>query len=165
MGIDVHTGWGEGNYRHKLYLSVTMTVKKEVEFMHFLHLCFVFGERRNLSPKHPVPNKLFQKCWAIKTAHSPYLTSNRHLTNQEDLPNFKLANTQCSSAMKSALGFTLTLLAVLAVKTVAAAVQFSYTEEWQMWKTQHGKSYGSVREELERHLVWLANREYINAHN
>ena len=67
--------------------------------------------------------------------------------------------------MKSALGFILTLLAVLAVKTVAAAVQFSYTEEWQMWKTQHGKSYGSVREELERHLVWLANREYINAHN
>ena len=67
--------------------------------------------------------------------------------------------------MKSALGFTLTLLAVIAVKIVAAAVQFSYTEEWQMWKIQHGKSYGSVREELERHLVWLANREYINAHN
>ena len=67
--------------------------------------------------------------------------------------------------MKSALGFTLALLAVLAVKTAAAAVQFSYAEEWQMWKTQHGKSYGSVREELERHLVWLANREYINAHN
>ncbi|CAI8023152.1 Silicatein [Geodia barretti] len=67
--------------------------------------------------------------------------------------------------MKSALGFTLALLAVLAVKTAAAAVQFSHAEEWQMWKTQHGKSYGSVREELERHLVWLANREYINAHN
>nr|CAM57981.1 silicatein alpha [Geodia cydonium] len=67
--------------------------------------------------------------------------------------------------MKSALVFTLALLAVLAVKAAAAAVQFSYTEEWHMWKTQHGKSYGSVREELERHLVWLANREYINAHN
>ena len=68
--------------------------------------------------------------------------------------------------MKSAIWFTLALLAMLAAKPAAAAkVQFSYAEEWQMWKTQHGKSYGSVREELERHLVWLANREYINAHN
>lgn len=55
------------------------------------------------------------------------------------------------------------LLALFAL--TAAEVQFQFVEEWQMWKAQHGKSYGSVREELERHLVWLSNREYINAHN
>ena len=44
-------------------------------------------------------------------------------------------------------------------------VQYQHPEEWQLWKTEHGKSYESQREELERHLVWLANREYINAHN
>ena len=57
---------------------------------------------------------------------------------------------------------------VLILSVVHATVSQSYlshAEEWQMWKTQHGKSYGSVRGELERHLVWLANREYINAHN
>ena len=46
-----------------------------------------------------------------------------------------------------------------------AEVQYQHPEEWQLWKSQHGKSYGSQREELERHLVWLSNREYINAHN
>ena len=46
-----------------------------------------------------------------------------------------------------------------------AEVQYQHPEEWQLWKSHHGKSYGSQREELERHLVWLSNREYINAHN
>ena len=55
------------------------------------------------------------------------------------------------------------LLALFAL--AAAKVQFQFIEEWQMWKAQHGKSYGSQREELERHLVWLSNREYINGHN
>ena len=52
---------------------------------------------------------------------------------------------------------------VLAV--VSCEVQYQHPEEWQLWKTEHGKSYESQREELERHLVWLSNREYINAHN
>ena len=46
-----------------------------------------------------------------------------------------------------------------------AEIQYQHPEEWQLWKTEHEKSYGSQREELERHIVWLANREYINAHN
>ena len=52
---------------------------------------------------------------------------------------------------------------VLAV--VSGEVQYQHPEEWQLWKTEHGKSYQSQREELERHLVWLSNREYINSHN
>ena len=55
------------------------------------------------------------------------------------------------------------ICSVLAV--ASCEVQYQHPEEWQLWKSQHGKSYGSQREELERHLVWLSNREYINAHN
>ena len=58
------------------------------------------------------------------------------------------------------------LLLVLAVVSVSGeGVRFEHPEEWQLWKTEHGKSYQSQREELERHLVWLSNREYINSHN
>ena len=55
------------------------------------------------------------------------------------------------------------VLSVL-VCVVVCEVEYQYPEEWDLWKTEHGKSYQS-REELERHLVWLSNREYINAHN
>ena len=67
--------------------------------------------------------------------------------------------------MKIGIVLSLAVLAILTVETAVKGAQFSYTEEWHMWKSQHGKSYVSVREELERHFVWLANREYINAHN
>ena len=56
-------------------------------------------------------------------------------------------------------------LLVVLVAVVSCEVQYQHPEEWQLWKTEHGKSYESQREELERHLVWLSNREYINAHN
>ena len=58
---------------------------------------------------------------------------------------------------------TLSFLCALAL--AAAEVQFQHPEEWQLWKSQHGKSYQSELEELERHLVWLANREYIDGFN
>ena len=38
-------------------------------------------------------------------------------------------------------------------------------EEWELWKTQHGKSYAHKVEELERHLIWVSNRKYIEEHN
>ena len=58
------------------------------------------------------------------------------------------------------------LLLVLAVVSISGeGVRFEHQEEWQLWKTEHGKSYQSQREELERHVVWLSNREYINSHN
>ena len=47
----------------------------------------------------------------------------------------------------------------------AAEVEFQHLEEWQLWKTQHGISYQSQREELDRHLIWLANRQFIIGHN
>ena len=42
---------------------------------------------------------------------------------------------------------------------------FEHHEEWQLWKSQHGKSYRSGLQELERHLVWVSNKEYIDRHN
>ena len=55
------------------------------------------------------------------------------------------------------------LLNVLVLSTAAA--KFEYLEEWNMWKADHGKSYDSEREELERHFLWLSSKAYIEAHN
>jgi len=52
-----------------------------------------------------------------------------------------------------------------AIALAAAEVQYQHPEEWQLWKSQHGKSYQSELEELERHLVWLSNKKYIESHN
>ena len=58
------------------------------------------------------------------------------------------------------------LLVFLSVVVLAAAAaKFEFLEEWEMWKEQHGKGYQSEREELERHLVWLSNKKYIDQHN
>ena len=46
-----------------------------------------------------------------------------------------------------------------------AKPNFQFVEEWNLWKGQHEKSYGSQLEELERHLVWLSNKKYIEQHN
>ena len=58
------------------------------------------------------------------------------------------------------------LLILLSTLTLAAAAaKFEFREEWNLWKAQHGKSYNEGREELERHIVWLSNRAYIEHHN
>lgn len=38
-------------------------------------------------------------------------------------------------------------------------------EEWHAWKALHDKSYKSQREELSKHVVWKANKKFIEAHN
>ena len=43
--------------------------------------------------------------------------------------------------------------------------RFEFPEEWQLWKSDHGKSYDSELEELERHITWLSNKKYIEQHN
>ena len=57
------------------------------------------------------------------------------------------------------------LVLLSAITLAAAAAKFEFREEWNLWKTQHGKSYSEEREELERHIVWLSNRKYIEQHN
>jgi len=57
----------------------------------------------------------------------------------------------------------LVLLSIVAL--AAAAAKFEFLEEWETWKEQHGKGYQSEQEELERHLIWLSNKKYIDQHN
>lgn len=40
-----------------------------------------------------------------------------------------------------------------------------FPPEWHLWKSQHGKVYQDEREELQRHIVWLANKKHIEEHN
>ena len=40
-----------------------------------------------------------------------------------------------------------------------------YPREWHLWKAEHGKEYETPRHELSKHLVWLANKHYIEQHN
>ncbi len=41
----------------------------------------------------------------------------------------------------------------------------TFPQEWHLWKSEHDKSYGNLKEELSKHLVWLGNQEFINQHN
>lgn len=65
----------------------------------------------------------------------------------------------------------LLLASFLGICFVAAAYgaqpqpKYQFVEEWNLWKGEHEKSYGSQLEELERHLVWLSNKKYIEQHN
>ncbi len=43
--------------------------------------------------------------------------------------------------------------------------KYEFVQEWNLWKTQHDKNYLSSKEDLEKHLVWLSNKEYIDQHN
>lgn len=43
--------------------------------------------------------------------------------------------------------------------------KLKHVDEWFEWKQRHDKSYDSTLEELERHLIWLSNRKYIEQHN
>ena len=57
------------------------------------------------------------------------------------------------------------LLVSLVLWTHAAEFHYEYPEQWQAWKSVHGKNYTSQTEELDRHLVWLSNKKYIESHN
>ena len=62
--------------------------------------------------------------------------------------------------------FLVGLLGLCSLATVRSVQPiFQFAEEWSLWKGEHDKSYGSQLEELERHLVWLSNRKYIEQHN
>ena len=45
------------------------------------------------------------------------------------------------------------------------AARYEFVEEWKLWKKQHRKVYKSKHEDLERHIVWRANKQYIEMHN
>ena len=59
----------------------------------------------------------------------------------------------------------LLVLALVSLAYAKGVPRFEFVEEWQLWKSTHSREYLSEREELERHLTWLSNREYILQHN
>lgn len=42
---------------------------------------------------------------------------------------------------------------------------YEAVQEWEVWKATHSKRYDSMREELEKHIVWHSNRVLIEQHN
>lgn len=63
------------------------------------------------------------------------------------------------------LTVTAVLLGCLSVALSLKMPQYEFVEEWNMWKGQHEKSYASQLEDLDRHLVWLSNKKFIELHN
>ena len=55
------------------------------------------------------------------------------------------------------------VLFCLVASTLATKIE--YPEEWHLWKSEHGKEYSDDLEELQRHITWQANKEYIDRHN
>ena len=49
--------------------------------------------------------------------------------------------------------------------TCTTKAKFEHHEEWKAWKVTHSKNYVSEEQEIERHIVWLSNKEYIDQHN
>ena len=56
---------------------------------------------------------------------------------------------------------TIVVLAVL----VATAVAFEHAEEWELWKTKHGKTYKDDKEELHRRTIWTSSKAFVEEHN
>lgn len=55
---------------------------------------------------------------------------------------------------------------LLSLAAIAAAQRsYQLEEEWRLWKILHERTYQSELEELERHLIWLSNMEYVKRHN
>lgn len=59
----------------------------------------------------------------------------------------------------------LIVLTLLGLACARGVPKYAFVEEWQLWKSPHERDYTTDREELEKHLVWLSNREYIQQHN
>lgn len=57
------------------------------------------------------------------------------------------------------------LLFLLSLVLLATAAKYKYPAEWHLWKATHNKGYESEDEELQRHINWLSNKEYIEQHN
>lgn len=63
------------------------------------------------------------------------------------------------------------IVAILFLHFVASVMCYQpcghqfFPKEWFTWKNRNQKTYPSFYEELERHIMWLSNQEYIDAYN
>ena len=60
-------------------------------------------------------------------------------------------------------GAVLVLSLTTAVLSGESGIQLP--PEWHLWKAKHGKSYSSFTEELQKHITWKSNHQYVDAHN
>lgn len=70
--------------------------------------------------------------------------------------------------IQSSIAALLLLLLLLDFSmTLASRIKpkFLHEQDWGKWKLTHQRNYTSELEELERHLVWLSNKVYIDQHN
>lgn len=70
-----------------------------------------------------------------------------------------------SPTMKCAVSLVILLFDLSLTVNAVGVPRYQFAEEWGLWKNEHSKAYESDREDLERHLVWLSNKEYIDQHN
>lgn len=61
--------------------------------------------------------------------------------------------------------WVLVLCALLWSVSPARSAPLERYEEWNSWKTTHGRLYGTGQEESRRHSIWLENMLYIEEHN
>ena len=54
---------------------------------------------------------------------------------------------------------------VLLISLAAVVSAFQYTEEWEAWKKEYGRSYESADIELRRQIIWESNMIFVNEHN
>lgn len=59
----------------------------------------------------------------------------------------------------------LLLCVCLTAQASSIGAKFKLVDEWNNWKSFHGKDYVSEKQELEKHITWLSNKEYIDQHN
>ena len=67
--------------------------------------------------------------------------------------------------MRSPQLLTSAILLSTALSLSTAVPVYQLREEWHLWKAENGKMYKSDVEELERHLIWLSHKTYIDGHN
>ena len=59
----------------------------------------------------------------------------------------------------------LLLLDFRATFALKSKPRFRHEQEWGKWKFTNDRNYTNELEELERHLIWLSNKVYIDQHN
>lgn len=69
--------------------------------------------------------------------------------------------------MKLQLGLQLVFILACSVtsESLSDPAGREFSEEWHLWKAEHEKSYKDENEEVERHMVWMSNKKYIEQHN
>ena len=57
------------------------------------------------------------------------------------------------------------LVFVLLAVTAVATAKIEFPPEWHAWKSEHQVTYATEIEELQKHVVWLSNKQFIDEHN